>query len=109
MADVTIEYTETARSTLFQLRNHLIASGVAPLPVIERIIEEFESRVSAFPVGCQLCPGLLKIGSDRYRECTTQQGYRVLYSVHGLRIRAHAVLSQRQDIVQLLYNRLIEF
>ncbi|WP_455821350.1 type II toxin-antitoxin system RelE/ParE family toxin [Pseudomonas cerasi] len=109
MAEVTIEYTETARSTLIQLRNHLIACGVAPLPVIERIIEEFESKVSAFPVGCQLCPELLKIGSDRYRECNTQKGYRVLYSVDGLRIRAHAVLSQRQDIVQLLYQRLIEF
>ncbi|BCQ47698.1 hypothetical protein ERHA55_52250 (plasmid) [Erwinia rhapontici] len=76
MADVTIEYTGTARSTLLQLRNHLIACGVAPLPVIECIIDEFESKVSAFPVGCQLCPELLKIGSDRYRECNTQKDYR---------------------------------
>ena len=109
MPDIIIRYTETARSTLLQLKNHLINCDVEPMPVIENVIAEFEDKVRSFPLGCQLCPELLKIGSDRYRECNTHKGYRVLYSVDNKQITAHAILSQKQDILQLLYKRLIEF
>ncbi|RIF76462.1 type II toxin-antitoxin system RelE/ParE family toxin, partial [Shigella boydii] len=35
------------------------------------------------------------------------EGYRVLYSVEEDIITAHVILSQRQDIKQLLFRRLI--
>ncbi|EHN94541.1 type II toxin-antitoxin system RelE/ParE family toxin [Escherichia coli] len=102
-----IEYTLTARTSLEQIADHLRSNDIDPLPVIEEILERFETRVTAFPSGCQLCPELLKLGVAKYRECNTPEGYRVLYSVEGDVITAHAVLSQRQDIKQLLFRRLI--
>ncbi|ECC8734980.1 plasmid stabilization protein, partial [Salmonella bongori] len=41
-------------------------------------------------------------------ECNTAGGYRVLYSVDGSTVTAHAILSHRQDIKQLLFKRLIQ-
>ncbi|QOL14641.1 type II toxin-antitoxin system RelE/ParE family toxin [Dickeya dianthicola] len=75
--------------------------------MITAVIEHFEPRVNDFPLGCQICPELLKIGCAKYRECNTPDGYRVLYSVDGNEITAHAILSQKQDIQHLLFKRLI--
>lgn len=48
-----------------------------------------------------------KIGCAKYREFNHAGGYRVLYSVDGGLVTAHAILSHRQDIQQLLFKRLI--
>ncbi|PWC18313.1 plasmid stabilization protein [Brenneria roseae subsp. roseae] len=106
--DVNIEYTETAKSTLSDIAYYLQKVDVKPLPVIEKIINEFEAKVSTFPNGCQIVPELLKIGCDKYRECNTSNGYRVIYSTEQSLITTHVILSQKQDIQQTLFKRLIE-
>lgn len=104
---VVIQYTLTLKVCIEDIANHLRRMEVEPKEVIGGTIEHFESRVRDFPLGCQVCPELLKIGCAKYRECNTQDGYRVLYSVESDVITAHAILSHRQDIQNLLFKRLI--
>lgn len=104
---VTIQYTKTVRICIEDIVSHLRRVEVEPKAVVTAIIEHFESRVSDFPLGCQICPELLKIGCAKYRECNTPDGYRVLYSVDDSEITAHAILSHKQDIQHLLFRRLI--
>ena len=104
---VTIQYTKTVRVCIEDIANYLRRVGVEPKEVVTGIIEHFENRVSDFPLGCQVCPELLKIGCAMYRECNAPDGYRVLYSIDDNEITAHAILSYRQDIQQLLFKRLI--
>lgn len=104
---VIIQYTKTVKLCIDDIANHLRHIDADPNKVISAILEHFESRVSDFPLGCQTCPELLKIGCAKYRECNTPDGYRVLYSVEDDAITAHAILSHRQDIQALLFKRLI--
>jgi len=102
-----IQYTKTAKCCIEDIATHLMRIEIEPKSVINSIIDHFEKRVGDFPLGCQVCPELLKIGCAKYRECNTPDGYRILYSVDGNEITAHAILSYRQDIQQLLFKRLI--
>ncbi|SQI36682.1 Uncharacterised protein [Leminorella richardii] len=105
--DITFEYTLTVKHCIDNIANHLRRIGIEPRSAIGDILAQFESAVGQFPHGCQICPELLKIGCAKYREYNHAEGYRVLYSVDGTLVTAHAVLSHRQDIQQLLFNRLI--
>ncbi|EGK9149143.1 type II toxin-antitoxin system RelE/ParE family toxin [Salmonella enterica] len=104
---VVILYTNTVKVCIEDIASHLRRIEVEPKEVINAVIGHFESRVSQFPLGCQICPELLKIGCAKYRECNTPDGYRVLYSVDDNEITAHAILAYKQDIQQLLFKRLI--
>lgn len=108
MEKVKIEYTLTVKTCIDDIASHLHRIEVEAKPVIVGILEQFESQVSQFPLGCQICPELVKLGVAKYRECNTAGGYRVLYSVDGSTVTAHAILSHRQDIKQLLFKRLIQ-
>ncbi|GKX55126.1 hypothetical protein SOASR030_12380 [Leminorella grimontii] len=105
--DVIFEYTLTAKHCIDHIVNHLRRIDVEPRPVIADILTQFEHTVGQFPLGCQICPELLKIGCAKYREYNHAEGYRVLYSVDEVLVTAHAILSHRQDIQQLLFKRLI--
>ena len=104
---MTDQYTGTVRTCLGEIASYLRRVNVGPASVIPAILEHFEIKVGKFPQGCQICPELLKIGCVKYRECNTTDGYRILYSVEERVITAHVVMSQRQDIQQLLFRRLI--
>ncbi|WP_039054975.1 type II toxin-antitoxin system RelE/ParE family toxin [Enterobacter sp. Bisph1] len=104
---VTFEYTLTVKHCINTIAGYLRSVDVEPRPVIADILSQFERTVGQFPLGCQLCPELLKIGCAKYREYNHAEGYRVLYSVDGALVTAHAILSHRQDIQQLLFSRLI--
>lgn len=106
-ANVTFEYTLTVKTCIEDIAFHLGQRGIDPLPVIRRVIDQFEARVASFPLSVQVCPELLQLGCARYREYNLEEGYRVLYSVDNACITVHAILAQRQDIKQLLFNRLI--
>ena len=108
MESVKIEYTHTVKTCIDDIANYLYHVDVEVKPVITDILEQFEKQVSQFPLGCQVCPELIKIGVAKYRECDTAGGYRVSYSVDGSTITAHAILSHRQDVKQLLFKRLIQ-
>lgn len=108
MEKVKFEYTNTVKICIEDIASYLHRIEVEAKPVISDILEQFENQVSQFPLSCQLCPELVKLGVAKYRECNTAGGYRVLYSVEGKTVTAHAVLSHRQDIKQLLFKRLIQ-
>ena len=104
---VTFEYTLTVRFCIDTIVGYLRRVDVEPRPVIADILAQFESTGAQFPLGCQICPELLKIGCAKYREFNHADGYRVLYAVEGTLVTAHAILAHRQDIKQLLFKRLI--
>jgi len=107
-SNVTVEYTATVKICIGDIISHLRRIDVEPKPVIADIFDQFERKVRQYPFSCQICPELLKIGCGKYREYNTASGYRVLYSVDGQVITAHAILAQRQDVKQLLFKRLIQ-
>ncbi|MFC0227018.1 type II toxin-antitoxin system RelE/ParE family toxin [Serratia aquatilis] len=104
---MNIQYTFTVKVCIDEITSHLRHLDIAPKAVITDILEYFEKKVTEFPLGCQVCPELHKIGCTKYRECNTPGGYRVLYSVDETAITVHAILAHRQDIKQLLFKRLI--
>lgn len=108
MTKVKIEYTLTAKTCVEEIVNFLRMKEMDPKEVIPQILEQFEGKVSTFPLGSPYCPELLKFGVTRYRECNVSAGYRVLYSVNEGTVTVHAMLSQRQDIKQLLFKRMIQ-
>lgn len=104
---ITFEYTLTVKHCIDDIATYLRRNDVAPRLVIADILSHFESTIGEFPLGSQICPELLKIGCAKYREFNHAGGYRVLYSVEGTSVTAHAILAHRQDIQQLLFKRLI--
>lgn len=51
-----IQYTLTVKVCIEDIASHLRRIEAEPKEVIGGIIEHFESRVSDFPPGCQVCP-----------------------------------------------------
>ena len=107
-SDLVFEYTLTAKYCIEDIFAFLRRNDVEPRPVMAEILEQFEKTVRQFPQGAHICPELLKLGCAKYHEFNSRSGYRVLYSVDGMTITAHAILSQRQDIQHLLFRRLVQ-
>ena len=103
-----IVYLPTVRLSLQEIASFHRRLGHDHKPIIAKALDEFESRVSQFPLGCQICSELAELGVTRYREFNSSDGYRVLFSVEQKNVYAHVFLSQRQSIQQLLFRRLIE-
>ncbi|HDL6960907.1 TPA: type II toxin-antitoxin system RelE/ParE family toxin [Yersinia enterocolitica] len=110
---MTFIYSETARVTLKTIAHFLRSHQIDAEPIFVKILDEFESRTRVFPDGCPICNELLMLGCSKYRECNTVDGYRVLYSAalkqDTVVIYVHAILSQRQNISNLLFNRILEW
>ncbi|EOY5416000.1 type II toxin-antitoxin system RelE/ParE family toxin [Cronobacter turicensis] len=104
---VTFEYTLTVKHCIDTIEGFLRRVETDSHPVISDILTQFENTVGQFPLVCQICPELLKIGCAKYRVFNNAEGYRVLYSVDGTLVTAHAILAHRQDVQQLLFKRLI--
>ncbi|ENT4820087.1 TPA: type II toxin-antitoxin system RelE/ParE family toxin [Citrobacter farmeri] len=104
---ITFEYTLTVRHCINDIVLHLRRAEIEPRPVVADILTQFEKVVGQFPAGSQICHELLKIGCAKYREFNHVAGYRVLYSIDGMHVTAHAILARRQDVQQLLFKRLI--
>ncbi len=105
--NIVFEYTLTAKYCLEDIARFLRRAEIKPRPVLAELLNAYENKVRQFPLGSQICPELLKIGSAKYREYNSQNGYRVLYTIEGMTVTAHAVLSQRQNIQQFLFKRLV--
>lgn len=104
---VTFEYSFTVKHCIDTIAGFLRRVDAEPRLVIADILTQFEGTFGQFPPGCKICPALLKIGCAKYREFNHAEGYRVLFSVDGTLVTAHAILAHRQDVQQLLFKRLI--
>ncbi|WP_312409928.1 addiction module toxin RelE [Pseudescherichia sp.] len=106
---VSVNYTESFRFTLIDVVEFLAESITNPKAFADKQLDEFEGRIEVFPCGCRVSPELEKLGCVRYRECITNDGYRVLYTYdeEANLVTAHAFLSKRQDIQNLLFKRII--
>ncbi|WP_149570828.1 type II toxin-antitoxin system RelE/ParE family toxin [Serratia bockelmannii] len=111
--NVAFIYSSTAKMTMQTIAHFLRSRQLDPKPVIANVLDEFEEKTGLFPEGSPVCQELLELGCAKYRECNTANGYRVLYSTRqnekdGV-IYVHAVLSQKQHIASLLFNRILEW
>lgn len=99
--------------TLQTIAHFLCSRQLDPKPVIANVLDEFEEKTGLFAEGNPVCQDLLDLGCAKYRECNTADGHRVLYSMQlnekGSVIYVHAVLSQKQHIAGLLFNRILEW
>lgn len=108
--EVNTIYTETAKSCVDKIAVFLRSKNLEPLPILTATTQEFEDKVKVFPTGCPISSQLSKIGCTKYRECNTGNGYRILYSLNDeqTEVTVHIIQSQREDIQQLLFDRMIE-
>ncbi|EOC1556024.1 addiction module toxin RelE [Cronobacter dublinensis] len=104
-----VEYTETFRFTFSDVVNFLSESMDDPKSYVDKQLNEFEGKIEVFPCGCRISPVLEKLGCLRYRECITNDGYRILYTYDEQEklVTAHAILSKKQDVQHLLFKRII--
>jgi hypothetical protein len=103
----TITYLPTVRLSLQEIVAFHRRLGNDYRTIIARVIDEFESRVSHFPLSCAVCSELADLGITRYREFNSSENYRILFSIEQQTVFAHVLLSQRQSIQQLLFKRLL--
>ncbi|ERT11871.1 type II toxin-antitoxin system RelE family toxin [Photorhabdus temperata] len=107
--NVTVQYTETAKTSVKVISEFLRSKEIDPRPIIQKLVKEFENKVCSFPEGSPISAKLMKLGCSKYRECNTSGGYRIIYSIdNGNQISAHVIMAQKQDIQHLLFTRLIE-
>ncbi|MBG6243843.1 plasmid stabilization protein [Candidatus Symbiopectobacterium sp. 'North America'] len=106
---VDVTYTETAKFCVNKIAFFLRSNNTDHRSVLQLAIQEFENIVTAFPASCPISPQLFKLGCMKYRECNTESGYRFFYSINSVqnRIVVHVIQAQREDIQQLLFDRII--
>nr|WP_280176103.1 type II toxin-antitoxin system RelE/ParE family toxin [Xenorhabdus budapestensis] len=106
-----MKYTETFKHSLGEIASYLRAKELEPLPIIRKILDEFEKKVNFSPTCRQISLELAKLGVTDYRECNTQNGYKAIYSIDSYEssdiVIAHVIIHKRQDIQELLFNRII--
>lgn len=107
--EVRIEYTETFNNLLNDLIDHLspYSSEEQIIIRVENFIERFESLVSFTSTAAPISQPLLELGVRTFREFTADD-FRLLYRIkeeeNSLRIIGDVIISQKQDIQQLLIN-----
>ncbi len=108
-AGIDVIYTETAKFCVNKIAFFLRCNNTDPRAVLRLAIQEFENIVTVFPLSCPISPQLSKLGCMKYRECNTESGYRFFYSIADAQnmIVVHVIQAQREDIQQLLFDRII--
>ncbi|MFT8210943.1 MAG: type II toxin-antitoxin system RelE/ParE family toxin [Symbiopectobacterium sp.] len=108
-AGIDVIYTETAKFCVNKIAFFLRSNNIDPRPVLRLAVQEVENKVFAFPLSCPISPQLSKLGCMKYRECNTESGYRFFYSINNAQkmIVVHVIQAQREDIQQLLFDRII--
>jgi len=107
--EVRIEYTETFYNLLNDLIAHLspYSSEEQVIIRIENFIERFENLVSFNSAALPISQPLLELGVRTFREFTADN-FRLLYRIkeeeNTIRIIGDVIISQKQDIQQLLIN-----
>ncbi|EPL6454623.1 MULTISPECIES: hypothetical protein [Providencia] len=99
---VNFKYTETFISSLKELG---IGRKQANL-----LLEKYEKHLHPFPECCSIPEYLQDIGVTRYRGYLSPENYTILYTyeIAENTIISHAIIHQRQDMMRLLFNRMIE-
>lgn len=76
---------------------------------INAVLDESEAKVKIFPLSCPVAPDLAAPGIIKYREGNTLNGYRIIYTYDepANLISVYVLLSQRQNVQELLFKKLI--
>ncbi|EPL9570084.1 hypothetical protein MMK73_002157 [Providencia rettgeri] len=99
---VNFKYTETFISSLKELG---IGRKQANL-----LLEKYEKHLHPSPECYSIPEYLQDIGVTRYRGYLSPENYTILYTyeIAENTIISHAIIHQRQDMMRLLFNRMIE-
>ncbi len=107
--EVQIQYTETFNNLLNDLIDHLspYSSEEQVIIRVEDFIERFESLVSYTSTAAPISQPLLELGVRSFREFTADD-FRLIYRIkeqeNSVSIICDVIISQKQDIQQLLIN-----
>lgn len=106
---VVIEYLQTVKLSIDEIASYQTSQGNDPLKIINAVLNEFEAKVKVFPLSCPVSPDLAALGVIKYRECNTLNGYRIIYTYNETSnlISVYVLLSQRQNVQELLFKKLI--
>ncbi|MFO6296613.1 type II toxin-antitoxin system RelE/ParE family toxin [Rahnella selenatireducens] len=106
---VVIEYLQTVKLSIDEIASYQTSQGNDPLKIINAVLDEFEAKVKVFPLSCPVSPDLAALGVIKYRQCNTLNGYRIIYTYNepAKLISVYVLLSQRQNVQELLFKKLI--
>jgi len=106
---IAIEYLQTVKLSIDEIASYQTSQGNDPLKIINTVLDEFEAKVKVFPLSCPISPDLAAFGIIKYRECNTLNGYRIIYTYNepANMISVYVLLSQRQNVQELLFKKLI--
>ena len=105
--EVRIEYTDTFNNLLNDLIDHLspFSNEEQVIIRIENFIERFENLVSFTSTAGPISQPLLELGVRTFREFTADD-FRLLYRIkqekNSVTITGDVIISQKQNIQQLL-------
>jgi mRNA-degrading endonuclease RelE of RelBE toxin-antitoxin system len=85
------------------------SQGNDALKNINAVLDELEAKVKVFPLSCPVAPDLAALGIIKYREGNTFNAYRIIYTYDepANLISVYVLLSQRQNVQELLFKKLI--
>ena len=106
---VAIEYSQTFENLLNDLINYLsqFSDEEQVIIRIETCIERFEKLASYTPEAAPISHSLLELGVTQFREFTLDDFrlvYRVINDDDATRVIGDLIVSQKQDLQQLLIN-----
>jgi hypothetical protein len=106
---ITIEYLQTVKLSIDEIASFQNSQGNDALKIINEVLDEFEAKVKVFPLSCPVAPDLAALGIIKFRECNTLNGYRIIYTYDESAnlIYVYVLLSQRQNVQELLFKKLI--
>jgi toxin ParE1/3/4 len=105
MTSGTVLWTQTARSDLEAIIDHIAADNpAAAIEVLDRLQARAADLDDLAPRG-RVVPELRDIGVNHYRELI-ERPWRLVYRADGARTVVVAVLDARRDLDSLLLERL---
>ena len=104
---IIVQYAGTFERSLHRVVRHALCYQDKMVPEVlsflDKLITDFEARVTEHPESCPRCEQAFRLGVTGYREYN-HTGYRVIYRIDGETVWALLLLHQKQDIEATLID-----
>lgn len=104
--DFSVFWTNTAQDDLSALVEHIYQDSPQNARTIFHTIREYAKSLNQFPLRGRIVPELAYIGLFTYRELIIER-WRLIYKIDNNHVFVTALFDSRQNIEEILFQRLI--